>query len=467
MAISHVFAEGVGPFKSVHLDLRGSDGRPSLGPHILAGVNGSGKSTILKAIAWCIAGPQDAFPAGEWTHYLRGDLESRVLLVLDIAGVYQYAWTVTNDLSEGWEQRLGQWVNDRLVLAELNPLDFPFQQLFVRAHGDSLRFNGARLGRQTLGQRTRVNVAAYSSSPSVRYIDRPDMAHLGKALKMFGFESTVQNEAIQSWLLGLYSKRAIAKERHQSSSRYTASFDALERGLKCICGEEVSIVVDIEPSFQPRLRIGSQTLNFSQIPDGVRATLGWLADFLMRADACDWDPDVADLKPGLLLFDEIEGFLHPLWQRRLLPAIREALPTTQSIVTSHSPFVISSCPGSIIHVLKVNSDGTAYSEPPVPAPIGESITSTLKDIFGVDSRFDVETEKQLAEWNELKKTRVQNKLSAVEESRFRILSEVLASRSEELRSLVTKVPELPKATVDSLTQMSEGRRPKKASLVSR
>jgi hypothetical protein len=285
--------------------------------------------------------------------------------------------------------------------------------------------------------------------------------------KRFGFDLTVQNEAIQSWLLGLYSKRAIANERHQPSSRYTASFEALERGLRCVCGDEVSVVVDIEPNFQPRLRIGSQTLNFSQIPDGVKVTLGWLADFLMRADGCGWAPEVANLKPGLLLFDEIEGFLHPLWQRRLLPAIREALPTTQSIVTSHSPFVISSCPGSTIHVLKLNSDGTAYAEPPIPAPIGESITSTLKDIFGVESRFDVDTEKQLAEWNELKKISVQQKLSATEEARFRRLSEVLASRSEELRSLVTTVPELPQATVDSLTQMSETRRSKKSSLVSR
>jgi len=44
MPLSHVFAEGIGPFKKVHLDLRGADGHPSLGPHILAGVNGSGKS---------------------------------------------------------------------------------------------------------------------------------------------------------------------------------------------------------------------------------------------------------------------------------------------------------------------------------------------------------------------------------------------------------------------------------------
>jgi len=230
------------------------------------------------------------------------------------------------------------------------------------------------------------------------------------------------------------------------SSRYTAVFDVLERGLRRVCGENVSIVVDIEPSFQPKLRVGERVLNFSQISDGLKATLGWMADFMMREDA-----------PGLLLFDGIEGFLHPLWQRRILPAVRETLPETQSIVTSHSPFVISSCADAVIHVLKVNKDGSAYAEAPVRAPIGESITSTLKDIFGVDSRFDVETEKQLNEWNELNKIRVEGKLEPADEARFKELTRVLSSRSEELRSIVNQPSPLPKATVDSLTQTPAGR----------
>src|SRR5580693_8552611 len=106
MAISHVFAEGVGPFTSVHLDLRGPDGRPSLGPHILAGVNGSGKSTILKAIAWCLTQAGDGFEGDEWVHFLEGRASSRALLIFDNAGGYRYALGCTKDLAEGWQARL-------------------------------------------------------------------------------------------------------------------------------------------------------------------------------------------------------------------------------------------------------------------------------------------------------------------------------------------------------------------------
>ena len=414
MLLSHLFLEGVGPFKTLHLDLRGNDAHASAGPHILAGVNGSGKSTVLKSIAWCLATNDDGFPFDEWVHLLKSYPRSCAMVVFES---YEFVWASTSDHSDGWETRLGYWVAERLAAVGL------------------------------------YTAAAYSSARAMKFVENLDMALPQDKTreKRFAFESTVQNEAIQSWLLALYSKRAIAKERHESSSRYTASFDALETGLKRICGEDVSIVVDIEPRFQPSLRIGDQVLNFSQIPDGVKTTLGWLADFMMRSDSRTWNASVADLKPGLLLFDEIEAFLHPLWQRRVLPALREALPNTQSIVTSHSPFVISSCASAVVHVLKVRSDGSAYVDAPAPAPIGESITSTLKEIFGVESRFDVQTEKELDEWNYLNRNRLEQKLDSKERARFQQLSKTLSERSEQLRALVDPVLKLPKSAVDELT----------------
>ncbi|MBI4877407.1 MAG: AAA family ATPase, partial [Acidobacteria bacterium] len=54
MPILRLVAEGVGPFEKLDLDLSDGQGNPHLGPHILAGVNGSGKSTVLKTIAWVL-----------------------------------------------------------------------------------------------------------------------------------------------------------------------------------------------------------------------------------------------------------------------------------------------------------------------------------------------------------------------------------------------------------------------------
>jgi predicted ATP-binding protein involved in virulence len=261
----------------------------------------------------------------------------------------------------------------------------------------------------------------------------------------------VQNESVQAWLLGLYSKRAIARDRRQSSDQYTRSLDRFDHALRLLYDQGVSFDVEIEPSLQPRLKAFGRNLDFSQLPDGVRSTVGWIADFMMRQDLVKWDRTLEGKRPGVLLLDEVDAHLHPLWQRKLLPAMREALPEVQILVTSHSPFVISSCPGSRVHVLDLDDNGRAHARAPVDSPIGESVTTTLKEIFGVDSRFDVLTERELNEWNTLTKRDVAGSLSSSDRQRLEQLTIALANRSEELRSIVAGPLTMPESVVRSLT----------------
>lgn len=472
MPITHVIAEGIGPFETISLDLSCSDGTARLGPHILAGTNGTGKTTLLKAIAWVLSRRSDGFPVAEWAHMQSGYPVSRVMLIVDVVGIYRYALASTSDVGEWWEDRLAEWVLSQVSSLGLSVEEYPLRSadlvelpsevaperglVALRRDSESFTQGRARFGGppELIGHQ--YNAAAYSSAKSLRFIRNPELGGNARTSvpNSLAFESTVQNEAVQAWILGLYSKRAIAKERHAAAHQYTASLDAFEKGLKQICGEDVSVDVEIEPTFQPSLHFGTKVLNFSQIPDGVRATVGWLSDFMMRADSLDWDPKVAKFRPGLLLLDEIDAYLHPSWQRRLLPALKQALPHTQIIVTSHSPFVISSCSGSVVHVLKSDSEGRAYAEKPVEAPIGESITATLKDIFGVSSRFDVQTEQELGEWTELAKMNSHRRLGARRQARYRELSKLLSSRSEELRSIVERPPKLSGSVVDALSSRS-------------
>ncbi|MBM3748444.1 MAG: hypothetical protein FJW34_21910, partial [Acidobacteria bacterium] len=192
-----------------------------------------------------------------------------------------------------------------------------------------------------------------------------------------------------------------------------------------------------EPSLQLYLRVFGQRLNFSQLPDGVRNTVGWLADFMMRQDLMEWDPALKGRRPGILLLDEVDAHLHPRWQRTLLPAMRAALPDVQIIVTSHSPFVISSCAGARVHMLELDErTGRAHALPPVDAPFGASVMATLKDIFGVSSRFDVDTQRKLEEWNELLRKEAVAALPPRDRKRLNEVTAELSQRSEELRSIV-------------------------------
>ncbi len=56
--------------------------------------------------------------------------------------------------------------------------------------------------------------------------------------------------------------------------------------------------------------------------------------------------------PGLLLIDEIETHLHPKWQKAILSILREMFSQMQIILTTHSPFIVSSLPGMRIYTCK-------------------------------------------------------------------------------------------------------------------
>lgn len=62
---------------------------------------------------------------------------------------------------------------------------------------------------------------------------------------------------------------------------------------------------------------------------------------------------------GLLLADEVENHMHPLWQKKILGIIRKLFPNLQIILTTHSPFVVASMDGARIYTCVPQ---TGYSE---------------------------------------------------------------------------------------------------------
>ena len=134
-----------------------------------------------------------------------------------------------------------------------------------------------------------------------------------------------------------------------------------------------------------------------------------------------------------MIIDEIESHLHPRWQRAILPALKAALPKTQIIVATHSPFVISSSEEAIVHILDWDEKKhNAYLRDRISAPFGQSLQATLMEVFGVDSEFDLETEQDLDQWDTLRR----KSRTLQEEKEFKRLAKMLAARSEELRFIV-------------------------------
>lgn len=89
--------------------------------------------------------------------------------------------------------------------------------------------------------------------------------------------------------------------------------------------------------------------------------------------------------PGLLLIDEIENHLHPQWQKKVLGIIRTVFPNLQIILTTHSPFVISSVNGARIYTCVSNGDYSEIKDETdiyTHLPVEEILAS---DVFAVSS----------------------------------------------------------------------------------
>ncbi|MBS2039591.1 AAA family ATPase [bacterium] len=63
----------------------------------------------------------------------------------------------------------------------------------------------------------------------------------------------------------------------------------------------------------------------------------------LRAENTDPElPYVLRRTPGVVLIDELDVHLHPLWQRRVIEDLTRTFPLIQFVATTHSPFIIQS-----------------------------------------------------------------------------------------------------------------------------
>jgi predicted ATP-binding protein involved in virulence len=80
------------------------------------------------------------------------------------------------------------------------------------------------------------------------------------------------------------------------------------------------------------------------LSDGFRTMLVMIADIAYRAAVLNpqLGKEAAQKTPGVVLIDEIDLHLHPLWQRRVVEDLKRTFPQIQFIATTHSEHIIQS-----------------------------------------------------------------------------------------------------------------------------
>lgn len=148
---------------------------------------------------------------------------------------------------------------------------------------------------------------------------------------------------------------------------------------------------------QPRFSVEKNGVLFflEQLSDGERGLLALVFDLTRRLAIANPDSENPIVEGvALVMIDEIELHLHPKWQRQVVRRLRDTFKNCQFVITTHSPQVIGQVKAEKLRLLTVNDLGRV-SLVPVSQSFGMDSSWILQNIMGVPAR-DYEIEQKLS-----------------------------------------------------------------------
>jgi predicted ATP-binding protein involved in virulence len=395
----------IGPFRDLEVTFPVKP-KPGLAEiHILTGGNGAGKTTILEALALSFTG--DYY---DLIHLKRiWSLDS----FFRLKNGYQRGTATLFSLNNG------RWF----------PSD---DSIWIDQYGDKLNVSNAELvnfGWAGFGY------SGYRRTDNTRIVGIKDIEQ--KPLQgAVSFNRPLSTETFLQWLVNTQANELMAKGRGKSdsSNKYRQVLKTIEQAVSEVIGSDMRFDLP-EGGFEARIIIDNKSLNFDQLPDGLKSIVSWLGDLLMRMDRIKWENDTPILERSFLLFlDEIEVHLHPAWQRKVLPMVQKLFPNAQIFVSTHSPFVVGSVDGAWVYQFEKQDGYSTLVKEPTLSEDAYSYEYILEEVFGIKERFGVQIERDLAEFQAIKKSILSNQQA--DYARLDELAQSLSSQSLELESLI-------------------------------
>lgn len=115
------------------------------------------------------------------------------------------------------------------------------------------------------------------------------------------------------------------------------------------------------------------------LSEGYQAMAAWAGDILYRMTETFTDRKDPLAARGLLLIDEMDLHLHPIWKRGLVDFLNAAFPNLQIVATTHSPLSIQECNEGELFV--VQRPNRKQSNPKLVAFSGDPSKMRLSELF--------------------------------------------------------------------------------------
>lgn len=302
---------------------------------ILTGPNGAGKTTLFNAIAKSI---DEMFKD---THFDFADFKKNL-------GFYEglLAKAKQEGKIEDIEKYRKQFdyfktkCDDLWGTVELAGLNYPEIFSMVRNHKYVIAFFGAE----------RLSHFIQVKSPV-----KPDLTQ--KELKKSKTEEFIK------FLVDLKFQQSMANNEGCKDDVETIAkwFEGFENILKRLFGDDALKLSFDYKNYVFYIEKKDGRFPLTDLSDGYSSALDIVADIILKMQDGVNVVRTYDV-PGMVFIDEIETHLHLKLQREILPLLTSIFPKIQFVVTTHSPFVLSSVENAVVYDLKNQETITDLSD---------------------------------------------------------------------------------------------------------
>ena len=167
-----------------------------------------------------------------------------------------------------------------------------------------------------------------------------------KLQKSYGINDS-PSDVLLKYMIHLKTQQSYARNEGDVSvvDKIQKWFERFEKALQTLLDNDtISLVYDYKEynfKIQEKERV---TFRFDELSDGYSSLINIVSDLILRMDK-NWllkdNLSSYDVE-GIVLIDELETHLHIELQKKILPFLTEFFPRIQFIVTTHSPYILTS-----------------------------------------------------------------------------------------------------------------------------
>ncbi len=340
------------------------------GINLIKGINGTGKTSILEAIAVGLGGFVAGIPEVATRHFSSDEVRVLYEKVGDGSFNKSYKMPLTVAITAVIDDKKYEWIRGKSSINAARSTTQPRDicKLAEKMAGD---------------KQAELPLLVYLSAGRVwsQKKEKSENVFRKPFFRTAGYIDALYEASNIKLLLNWCVKmEQIAWQKEQRIAEYEAVKKAVAGFMDNMEGAEGHEVFYDKQEEQLMYRMEEEIHPINQLSAGYQSLIWMAFDIAYRMAVLNPEKkqDIVQTK-GVALIDELDMHLHPKWQWNVVPALRKTFPNVQFIVATHAPILFAS--SDDLWLIDIEGDEVQYAR----SRSGYDANTILETYMGVKS----------------------------------------------------------------------------------